>query len=168
MKDEFGNVEITFGMLATRGKRFANYIIDGIVTTLLTVAVMMLNLHLEGNNNLKTLEDWIPVFNSVPFQIYGYGAIIIYYGLMESVVYRSFAKYITATRVVMRDGTEPDAIAILIRTVCRLIPFEFISFLGLQPVGWHDRLSKTVVVDVYEYKRALLLKQSVEEIGKQD
>ena len=36
---------------------------------------------------------------------------------------------------------------ILVRTFCRYIPFEAFTFLGNKsPIGWHDKLSKTIVV----------------------
>jgi len=39
------------------------------------------------------------------------------------------------------------------RTLCRYIPFEPFSFLGNKPIGWHDSLSKTLVVkDTYNVR----------------
>lgn len=50
----------------------------------------------------------------------------------------------------MSDGTKPTTKTVLIRSVCRLIPFEAFSFFeNKNPIGWHDRFSHTVVtVDV--------------------
>jgi len=33
------------------------------------------------------------------------------------------------------------------RTLCRLIPFDALSFLFNDSVGWHDTLSKTRIVN---------------------
>jgi type II secretory pathway pseudopilin PulG len=51
--------------------------------------------------------------------------------------------------VVNLDGTKPSFLRIVGRSLCRDIPFEVLSFLfGEYPYGWHDRISKTMVVPV--------------------
>ena len=67
---------------------------------------------------------------------------------MESLTGRTMAKLITRTKVVMENGDKPTFEVILTRTLCRLIPFNWISFLGDDGVGWHDSLSKTRVISV--------------------
>jgi hypothetical protein len=42
------------------------------------------------------------------------------------------------------DGSKPGLRTILLRTLCRFIPFEPFSFFGER--GWHDGLSDTLVV----------------------
>jgi uncharacterized RDD family membrane protein YckC len=95
-----------------------------------------------------------PEMNNIKFTLLGLGVQIVYYGLFESVFMRTPAKFITNTMVVNRDGTTPDNSRIFLRTLCRQIPFESISFLGRPAIGWHDSLSKTLVVDIYEFKKA--------------
>jgi type II secretory pathway pseudopilin PulG len=47
----------------------------------------------------------------------------------------------------MKDGRKPPLKNILGRSLARYIPFEPFSFLtGSHPMGWHDRLSDTLVV----------------------
>lgn len=72
-------------------------------------------------------------------------AFLGYYLLFEGVWQKTPAKWITKTKVVMNDGSKPDFLHILGRTLTRYIPFEPLSFLA-GPVGWHDSLSKTLVV----------------------
>ena len=63
----------------------------------------------------------------------------------ESIWQRTPAKWLTKTKVVMTDGSKPNFLHILGRTLARYIPFEAFSFL-FGPIGWHDSLSRTLVV----------------------
>jgi uncharacterized RDD family membrane protein YckC len=74
-------------------------------------------------------------------------AILIYFVLLETVFGKTLAKFITKTKVVNKDGTKPSFGKILLRSVCRFIPFDIFSFSGAKPVGWHDSISKTIVID---------------------
>jgi uncharacterized RDD family membrane protein YckC len=168
MKDEYGNVEITYGMLASKSKRFCNYIIDYFITFSIALVAFKINLMYEDNNNLVTVEAWAKVLNSLPFQMYNYASIIIYYGLVESLSAHTLGKYVTGTKVITRDGSKPDSTAILIRTLCRLIPFEFISFFMPRPIGWHDILSKTLVVDTFNYDTAVRLNKQAKQAKEED
>lgn len=147
-------VEITHGMLANGNKRFANFILDSIVTTLLQLGIA------EGGNYLYDLygiDGFLvgqPVLGNIKYTLLGLGVNIVYYGLFETVSMRTFGKYITNTMVINRDGTRPDSMRIFIRTLCRLIPLEFITFFGRRPVGLHDGLSKTLVVDIAQFRGA--------------
>lgn len=160
-------IEITYGMLASRNKRFANYVIDSILVYVLAIAATQLNYWYEGNNSIITAEAWVVVINSFGFTMYNLAGAIIYYGFLESVSSRSLGKYITNTKVVMRDGSRPEAGTIFLRTICRLIPFEIVSFL-VRPIGWHDSLSKTLVVDVTAFNKAVNLKKSFNKIGNEE
>lgn len=148
--------EITYEMLASGNKRFGNFIIDSIVAGLIQVGVA------AGLNTLyeiygyEGLQIGAPVMGNLKFTLLALGINIIYYGLSESLLLRTPAKFITNTMVLNRDGSEPGNGRIFVRTLCRLIPLEFITFLGARPVGLHDGLSKTVVVDIHQYNRASL------------
>lgn len=69
----------------------------------------------------------------------------VYYFIGEYFFGKTLAKLFTKTYVTNEFGEKPGFVAVLIRTLCRYIPFEYLSFLW-SPVGWHDRLSKTYVV----------------------
>jgi uncharacterized RDD family membrane protein YckC len=72
---------------------------------------------------------------------------VLYFVIFEGILQKTPAKYITKTKVVMRDGSKPPLKNIIGRSFARLIPFDQFSFLfGANPVGWHDSLSKTMVV----------------------
>lgn len=115
--------------------RFANLIIDRIVA----VAVIFGFGMLFGNSIDASLLDNTGFGILVEVIFY-----LIYYFLMEATTQRTIGKYLTGTIVVMEDGSRPTTGAIALRTICRLIPFEPLSFFGTR--GWHDSLSKTIVV----------------------
>ena len=78
---------------------------------------------------------------------------LIYYFLSEALFSRSLGKLITGTKVVScNKNRKPGALQILGRTLLRLMPFEWFSFLGDDPSGWHDKLSNTKVVYIRNKK----------------
>ncbi|MEZ5008823.1 MAG: RDD family protein [Chitinophagales bacterium] len=81
------------------------------------------------------------------------GFVLVFYFTMyswwfifEYIFNKTPSKFITRTRVVHEDGSKPTIKDIIIRTVARLIPFEFVSFFMGRSFGLHDMLSKTRVV----------------------
>lgn len=69
-----------------------------------------------------------------------------YYTFMESKFQKTIGKFITKTKVVTLNGSRPTSADITRRTLCRLIPFDRISFL-FTPNGFHDKLSDTRVIN---------------------
>lgn len=73
---------------------------------------------------------------------------ILYYVIFESIWSKTPAKFITKTKVITEYGEKPNLKTIFVRTLIRNVPFEAFSFLGSQhPRGWHDRWSKTIVIN---------------------
>ena len=70
--------------------------------------------------------------------------------------------------VVLEDGTKPTTSDIVIRSLCRFIPFEAFSFLGDEGRGWHDSLSDTYVVDVEKLNAIKKAKTDIDLIGVKD
>ena len=135
--------------VASQGKRFVNYVIDRLFIMgmggVFGVALGAIWMYFSPDNFLE-LEL---LFDTRIVQ-YVVGAIlgIIYYSFFEGVTGRSIGKYFTKTKVVDENGQKPTVQAIFLRSLCRFIPFEALSFLGSEPIGWHDSLSKTRVVDI--------------------
>lgn len=74
-----------------------------------------------------------------------------YYLLFEGLFHKTPAKFFTKTIVKKSDGKNLGFKDIFIRTLSRFIPFEAFTFLGNKnPIGWHDRISKTLVVSTTE------------------
>ena len=168
MSEYYDNtVYVEDDMLAPAGKRFANFLIDLGAFFLLNFIIGLLAgvLYLIG---IEGLFIWITEMSEFENQLSSIVLFIFYYGLIETFTSRTLGKYITKTKVIMYDGSKPNARTILLRTVCRLIPFDHFSFLGSTARGWHDSLSKTYVIDVKKYEAAVQLKTSFNEIGKEE
>ena len=91
--------------------------------------------------------------------------LVFYYFLIESITKgRSIGKLVTGTKVVMIDGSTPTTKDYFMRSLCRIIPFEVLSFLGEN--GWHDKISKTTVVNKKAFELDLSQADNIESIGK--
>jgi uncharacterized RDD family membrane protein YckC len=134
-------------LLASNGQRFLNYILDTIVIIALAfllsiiLAVIALLLGFNGvliwMGNVSTLEERL-IFVSIA---------ILYYVSAEGLFSRSLGKLITGTIVVDENGKKPSFGVIFKRSLCRVIPFDALSFLGSSGRGWHDSMSDTYVVN---------------------
>ncbi len=68
----------------------------------------------------------------------------LYYFIMEVTLSQTFGKILTRTKVVNRFDETPTWTEIALRTFCRFIPFDELSFMS-NGIGWHDRISQTYV-----------------------
>ena len=67
----------------------------------------------------------------------------LYYFIMEWTTGQTVGKMITKSKVVKCDSDgAPSISSILIRTLCRLIPLDFFTYLFI-PKGIHDKVSNT-------------------------
>ncbi len=128
--------------VASQGKRFTNRLIDFIFIMILGFVIGMI-LALVSPNTLHGLEQGGKLTE------YAFGILVgmIYYTLFEMITGRTLGKLITGTKVVDEQGNMPQPERILLRSLCRYIPFDAFSFLGGDGTGWHDTLSKTRVVE---------------------
>ena len=115
-------------------QRFLHHVVDSIAMYVFALAVGFIAYFL---------------FGEIVAPILAYIAFFTYYLIFESLFQRTLGKVLTGTKVVDLQGEKPSFLAVLGRTLARYIPFEPISFLfyGAYPTkGWHDRLSRTLVV----------------------
>lgn len=153
-------------MLASRTKRFVNNLIDltpfyiisyGLIYSLFYLGEYLDNYELSQLlMNLSYLEELI--IDSI--------IIVFYYFIFESLSFRSLGKHATNTIVIMNNGQAPTPKDVLIRSLCRIIPFDGLSFLGTNGKGWHDVLSKTYVVDIEKFKTGQILANELDQIGQ--
>ena len=120
--------------VASAGTRFANYLVDYFAAIIFIVIIGSVGSVVFQNSAGQG-------FMGVLYFLY----LPLYYLFFEGIWQRTPGKWITKTKVVMQDGSKPDFKHILGRSFARIIPFEPFSFLA-GPVGWHDSLSKTLVV----------------------
>jgi uncharacterized RDD family membrane protein YckC len=130
--------------LASRGKRFANFIIDRIMFYVFFFALAALVGVVFGQESLA----WLAGINRFEDILITSFFLFIYYLLSESLMNgRTVGKFITRTRAVDEYGNVPDFATTLKRSACRLVPFDGLSFLG-GGTGWHDDWSGTRVVEI--------------------
>src|SRR5688572_28117762 len=118
--------------------RFLNYLIDCLFLAL--VASVIINIFMPG----QMPKDFGDVSSGMFIRLL-YPLQFVYYLVSEYFFGKTLAKIVTKTYVTTEYNEKPGFTSILIRTLCRYIPFEYISFLWSR-VGWHDKLSKTFVV----------------------
>lgn len=119
------------------GIRFINFMIDLVIWMAMAVVIISLvGLVVEPET------QFIVSAMGYLFLLLTY---LGYYYFMEIKFQKTIGKFITRTKVVRMDGEQPLPSDIVMRTFCRLIPFDRLSFLFVQH-GIHDFLSKTTVV----------------------
>ncbi|RPJ77464.1 MAG: RDD family protein [Alphaproteobacteria bacterium] len=136
----------SIGSVASQGKRFANYILDLIFYLIFCVVIgfiLGIIFAIFSPSLLNIFNDDNKILN----YLIGFIAIFIYYSTFEALTGKTLAKFITRTKVINESGSKPNYKEILLRTLCRFIPFEAFSFLGDDNSGWHDQLSKTRVIE---------------------
>jgi hypothetical protein len=120
--------------------RLANYFLDYLLiglTTVLLISIIGLQQKPIQVNGSEAIVVKIFYYLIIKF---------LYFLIFESITGRTPAKFITRTIVITTTCKKPTFYHIFIRTICRFIPLEPLSFLGDEPTGWHDELSKTVVI----------------------
>jgi len=138
--------KVTEDILATLSQRFLNLMIDTAMQLVLFFVVLVFivaNAEAKGDNNFMTnLEH-----NRILQYTITTCIALLYYNICEVFTARTVGKLFTQTIVVDEHGEKPNHETILIRSLCRLIPFNALSFLGISGRGWHDTISKTYVVN---------------------
>jgi uncharacterized RDD family membrane protein YckC len=134
--------------LASSGKRFANYLID-VILAYLGIGVLMA-FAIGGASDSEDPPAASGLLGFMP--IIG---LFSYYFLSEMLMKgRTVGKFITGTRAITDRHEYLTATNALVRTLCRLVPFDAFSFLFSSGYGWHDKWSSTMVVDEKEFQAA--------------
>lgn len=76
----------------------------------------------------------------------------LYYIYLEYNYQTTLGKHLTKTKVVKANGQKPGLNDIIVRTLCRLIPFDRFSYIFTSN-GFHDYLSKTTVIKKQKLNR---------------
>ena len=134
---------------ASAGKRFANLIVDTIVLYSI-VAIIYVGISFIYPEIWTWLESSQPVDQLISWliNILLFGAIM---GTIETITAgRSLGKLITGTKAIQQDGGAITASEAFARGFIRMIPFEAFSALGSPSYPWHDKWTKTYVIDIKE------------------
>ncbi len=138
LEEEARNILVPANLI----KRLTNYLIDIILFSILMS--VLISIFFPGFLEILKNQKQISFSNEIIMQfIYG-----LYMSIIETIFKgKSPAKFLTGTRVVYYNGGTINGETAFIRGLCRLIPFEPLSAIGFPPNPWHDRWSKTLVID---------------------
>lgn len=127
-------------------QRFFHWVVDLAVMSLVVIPVIISLGYwladsgiLEGNETLQKFFRGRWSLYTIIFVL-----ILIYYPISEILFGSSPGKFLTESRVVNSKAESPNSSTIFLRTLCRNIPFDALSFFSKR--GWHDSLSETYVV----------------------
>lgn len=137
---------VTEELLASHSQRFLNLLIDTLMQVLLFFVVLVFiaaNAEATGDKTFMTNL----VNNTIAQYTITTGVALFYYNVFEIFTAKTVGKLFTQTVVVDENGEKPSHEMILIRSLCRLIPFNALSIIGFPARTWHDSLSKTYVVN---------------------
>jgi len=157
--------EVTDDLIASRAQRLLNYVIDTIIIYILIFGVSFITAIIATYIGATGFLDWLQNINGLEEYLIYFLIMIPYFTLMESIFSKSIGKFITKTMVVLEDGSKPESGTVLRRTVCRIIPFDGLSFLGTPSRGWHDSITDTYVVKKDDFERSKELFYAFDEIG---
>ncbi|UPZ17224.1 RDD family protein [Flavobacterium humidisoli] len=151
-------------ILASNRKRFEGFIIDFIFTIIL-IFISGFVIVITGNIfNWDIFSIWQRFVTDSTYVAF-FTFLMLNYFFMECFFGASMGKFATGIVVVTEKGTKPNFIKILIRTFCRLIPFDVLSFLGKSGTFWHDSISKTHVVVRSELEKDMEIFYQIDLIG---
>ncbi|TPG39371.1 RDD family protein [Flavobacterium pectinovorum] len=134
-------------ILVSGGQRFFNYLLDNIFILAFLFLLGVFLALLGSLFGLNGLVIWLDDIGDLAGRVLFVAVTIIYYCITEGLFGRSLAKFITGTIVVDENGAKPSFGSIFKRSLCRIIPFDGLSFLGSSGRGWHDSMSDTYVVN---------------------
>lgn len=117
--------------MVSSSKRVLNLLIDSFCYLLLVVAVG----YSAKSFVTREVLYWILII-----------MYYLYYLLGEFFFGQTIGKRVTKTKVASLDNGKPSFLAIFIRTLLRIVPFDFISYL-VYSQGIHDTYSKTKLIN---------------------
>lgn len=161
----FHKSDVRQEVLASKGQRFINHLIDLVPQYAVMYGLTYGFFYIGEFTGYYGLSDFWESLSVIQDYMFSYALMLLYYFIFESLTYKTLGKYVTNTKVVMITGENPTFKAILMRSFCRLIPFDALSFLGTNGKGWHDSISDTYVVDVAKFKARQISELELNQIG---
>ena len=142
--EESKGTESTYLKFASKSKRFLNLIIDTLL--IMIVSYSIIKSAVGDNSVLAFLRGLESAFGeSFGGLIYFSLMRFIYYFVFEALFRATPGKFLTRCKVTDEEGNSPSLSSIFIRTLCRFIPFESISF--LMNKNLHDNYSNSYVIN---------------------
>ncbi len=119
-------------------KRLINFVFD----SLIIIVIAYLIKHFVFPKPITQLDS------GISFNLSFYLFFLLFYISMEYFLGKTIGKMITRTKMISRSGKKINLMNIIIRTFLRFFILEWISFFKKRPIGWHDSLSDTKVIDL--------------------
>ncbi|HEY6902651.1 MAG TPA: RDD family protein [Puia sp.] len=130
-------------------KRFANYIVDRIVFGILSTGYSLVLLYSQVSWSI--MGDDYSVSARLVRALISYLSFGFFMGLVEAVFKgKTLGKVFTGTRAVNEDGSPISPKTAFLRGLSRMVPFEPFSAFGNPSYPWHDRWTRTYVIDEKE------------------
>lgn len=127
-------------------QRFFHWVVDLAVMSLVVIPVIISLRYWLADSGILDGNETLQKFFRGRWSLYTiiFIFILIYYPISEILFGSSPGKFLTESRVVNSKAESPSSSTIFLRTLCRNIPFDALSFFSKR--GWHDSLSETYVV----------------------
>ena len=139
--------EVHYDLWQANGwKRFGNWAIDRVVFYLLW-RFGVINLFVWAILKFSIVIRERFVLYLVVYVTYIIADFIFIAGLETATGGKTIGKFLTQTRAMYDDGRKLTLKGATLRYLSRLVPFEPFSALGTPSYPWHDRWTKTVVID---------------------
>ncbi|MDX6181380.1 RDD family protein [Flavobacterium sp. Fl-77] len=152
-------------LVASSGKRFLNYIID-MIFFVIAMYLFGLFLGILIALGFEGVSFWMQGLGDLGWNLIGITILLVYYTLTEGFFGRSVGKFITGTVVVDENGEKINFGSALKRSLCRLIPFDGLSFFGSR--GWHDSITDTYVVEKKALEESIKMFHDFKLIGVEE
>ncbi|MVM37867.1 RDD family protein [Spirosoma sp. HMF3257] len=139
------NADELLGNLVTptsRLKRLANFLLDLVFFYIIvfTIGLIVMLIYPEIGYSFEPINPLVDRLIGTLFYS-------TYYVIFKTWLGKTLGKIITKTKVVNKQGQKPDFSTVLVRNLVRAIPLDAFTFLRENPIGMHDRMSNTMVID---------------------
>jgi uncharacterized RDD family membrane protein YckC len=140
--------KVTEDLFVKADKRFFNFIIDTVMLSIILfigLVIYIANTYTTPNETKEFMDRFLA--NSMLQYTVTSVITLVYYNFFEICTSRTVGKFCTNTIVVDENGDRASYEAIMIRSLIRIIPLYWISFIVFPTRGLHDLVSKTYVVN---------------------
>ena len=134
-------------------ERIIHYITDGLFIFLITIPFFVGFIYLINSLRLSSIFEILIAFSM--FFFIWLTIFFLYYVYWENKFQQTPGKKSTDSIVVDEYGKRPTLKKIIIRTLCRFVPFDLYSCFGDPSFGLHDEWSKTFVIKKNELQKLL-------------
>jgi uncharacterized RDD family membrane protein YckC len=133
----------------SKGVRFVNYLIDQLMVCTVFMFIIIVLFVIDHKPGADIQNYWL-LQQTLPAKLWqlviNIVAFISYYTFFETTTKgRTIGKMVTRSIAVTESGNQLTFKTALLRSLCRLIPFEPVAALFVDR-PWHDTITKTTVI----------------------